>query len=110
MGEFYRNNHYKGRNDDDIFAVSQALPIGQLKKVLVHLGLAEAVTHAVDKRDLLEALANAGHVQSLMALPVKEIKRRLSRLDKDATGMYDKEELAKALRTAVIEYVYTSCF
>ena len=106
----YSNNHYAGRSDDDIFAVSQALSIGQLKKVLVHLGLAETVTRAVDKRDLLEALANAGHVPSLIKLPVKELKRRLARLEKDLTGMYDKQEIAKALRTAVIEYVYTSCF
>ena len=78
--------------------------------MLVHLGLAETVTRAVDKRDLLEALANAGHVPSLIKLPVKELKRRLARLEKDLTGMYDKQEIAKALRTAVIEYVYTSCF
>ena len=107
---YYSNNHYAGRSDDDIFAVSQALSIGQLKKVLVHLGLGETVARAVDKRDLLEALANAGHVPSLIKLPVKELKRRLARLEKDFTGMCDKQEIAKVLRTAVIDYVYTSCF
>lgn len=107
----YSNTHYAGREENDgVWEVSQTLPVSQLKKVLVHIGLGKEASQAVDKRDLLESLSNGCRLPELMKLPTRELKRRLNCLGKDANDLVDKAQVAKRLRSRIIEYLYTQCF